>query len=146
MSKLTFNRKPMPILAEHRPLYKIAQILLVLNLASRGKKSSLMRLHLFSWVLKDPKRKGILIESANRGKVLFGVWGVDPAVNYSLHYALAEGLIEKDGPSYKLTVKGVAFVNKVSESGVFESDSSFLRSLGLKVTEGMVKSIVEGWE
>jgi hypothetical protein len=145
MSKLTFNRKPMPILAEHRPLYKITQLLMVLGLASRGKKSSLIRLHLFSWVLKDPKRKAVLLESVNRSKILFGVWGIDPAVNYSLQYALAEGMVERSGVSYKLTVKGAGFVSKVSENKIFEVESDYLKLLGISVTESMVQSIVEGW-
>ena len=69
MSKLTFHRKPMPLMAEHRPIYKITQLLLVLYLSSRGKKSSLIRLHLFSWVLKDEIRKKMLLESANQNQI-----------------------------------------------------------------------------
>ena len=40
MVRLKFHRKDMPIMVEHRPIYKITQILLILYLASRGKKSS----------------------------------------------------------------------------------------------------------
>lgn len=146
MNKLTFHRKPMPLMAEHRPIYKITQILLVLNLSSRGKSSSLIRLHLFSWVLKDEKRKAMLLESAGKNQILFGVWGVDPAVNISLQYAQAEGLVSKSGLSYKLTPFGSKYISKINSDIAFKDDYFFLKSLGSKITEGMVENIVGEWE
>lgn len=146
MSKLIFHRKPMPLMAEHRPIYKITQLLLVLNLSSRGKKSSLIRLHLFSWVLKDENRKKMLFESANQNQILFGVWGVDPAVNVSLQYAEAEGLISKSGLSYKLTQDGAKYVSEIDREMAFKDDYIFLQSLGSKITEGMVENIIREWE
>jgi len=146
MSKLTFHRKPMPLMAEHRPIYKITQLLLVLNLSSRGKKSSLIRLHLFSWVLKDERRKKMLFESANQNQILFGVWGVDPAVNVSLQYAEAEGLISKSGLSYKLTQYGAKYVSEIDSEMAFKDDYIFLQTLGSKITEGMVENIIREWE
>lgn len=146
MSRLTFLRKPMPILAEYRPMYKISQVLLILYLSSRGKKSSLIRLHLISWVLKDESRKAILIESIKNEKILFGVWGVDPSVNLALQYAEAENLMVKDGTSYKLTTKGGDFCEGLDSDLIFSKDFDFLKSIGSSVTEKMVNNIVDGWE
>lgn len=146
MNKLTFNRKPMPLLAEHRPIFKITQILLILYLSSRGKKSSLIRLHLFSWSLKDEKRKNTLLESADNNKVLFDVWGVDPAVNISLQFAVAEGLIERVNVSYKLSNRGEEFTKRVIKKITLETDYLFLKTLGTKISEGMVQAIVGEWE
>lgn len=146
MSKLTFHRKPMPLMAEHRPIYKITQLLLILNLSSRGKKSSLIRLHLLSWVLKDERRKKMLLESANQNQILFGVWGVDPAVNISLQYAEAEGLISKSGLSYKLTQYGTKYASEIDSEMAFKDDYFFLQTLGSKITEGMVENIIREWE
>lgn len=36
MSILHFERKAMPVIPEHRPMYKICQILLILNISSTG--------------------------------------------------------------------------------------------------------------
>lgn len=146
MSKLTFHRKPMPILADYRPLYKITQVLLILYLCSRGKKSSLIRLHLICWALKDSKRKSILLESANNNRVYFGVWGVDPSVNFALQYSLAEGLVTKSGVSHKLTNAGISFISKINENDILDGDFNFLKSLGCRVTESMVQNIVEKWQ
>ncbi len=141
MSRLLFQRKPMPILADYRPLYKITQVLLILYLCSRGKKSSLI-----SWALKEPRRKNIFIESANKNKVHFGIWGVDPSMNFLLQYSIAENLIEMSGVSYKLTNKGIKFISKIEKNDVLDGDFDYLKSLGFRVTEGMVQDIVEEWE
>jgi len=146
MSKITFNRKPMPIFAEYRPMFKITQVLLILSLASRGKKSSLIRLHMINWALKDDSRRELLLESANKHEVLFGVWGVDPALNFSLQYALSEELIVRAGLSYKLANKGEHFIKQLSKKNVLEEDYKFLKSLGTRVTEIMVQEIVGAWE
>ncbi|OQK15443.1 hypothetical protein AU255_18415 [Methyloprofundus sedimenti] len=146
MNKITFHRKPMPILADYRPLYKITQVLLILFLCSRGKKSSLIRIHLISWAIKDSRRKSILLESAKKNKVHFGVWGIDPAVNFALQYSLGEKLVEMSGVSYKLTDKGVNYIKKIGEDDILEGEYSFLKSIGCRITEGMVQSIVEEWE
>lgn len=136
----------MPLMAEHRPIYKITQILLVLHLASRGNKSSLIRLHLFSWVLKDERRKEILKESVKHDEILFGVWGVDPAVNVSLQYAEAEGLIEKAGLSYRLTQSGNKYSSRIDDEVAFKDDYIFLKSLGSRITEVMVQNIIGEWK
>jgi hypothetical protein len=102
-------------------------------------------LHLFSWVLKEEQRKEILLESVKHDRILFGVWGVDPAVNISLQYAEAEGLIEKAGLSYKLTQRGAEYGSKINSGMAFKDDYLFLESLGSKVTEGMVQNIVGEW-
>jgi len=135
----------MPILAEYRPMYKITQVLLILYLSSRGSKSSLIRLHLISWSMKDERRKTILLESANKQKVHFGVWGVDPSVNFALQYSVAEGLVEMDKTSYKLTSKGIEFIRNIKSNDVLDGDYNFLSSLGNRITENMVKSIIEEW-
>jgi hypothetical protein len=103
-------------------------------------------LHLFSWVLKDEKRKQVLLESAKNGRILFGVWGIDPAVNISLQFSEAENLITKVGLSYQLTQRGLEYIAKISDELAYKDDYDFLISLGPKITEGMVDNIVGEWE
>jgi hypothetical protein len=50
-----FKRKPMPIAAELRPDWKIATLLLILEVSSHAGKSSLMRLHVLNWAIRSPK-------------------------------------------------------------------------------------------
>ncbi|ECP3875710.1 hypothetical protein FZQ45_25295, partial [Salmonella enterica] len=97
MSRITFKRKPMPIYAGFRPLFKICQILLILDLASRAKSSSLIRLHLFVWILKDDQRKEMLLNIVKEKLEIPIVWGIEPSVNFALQFAIAEGFIIKSG-------------------------------------------------
>lgn len=51
--KITFKRKPIPIPVDYRPTYKISIIILVLKFCCNSETSSLLKLHLFSWVVKS---------------------------------------------------------------------------------------------
>ena len=55
ITKLSFSKKPIPLPAEYRPMYKIALIVMVLKLCCRGETSNLLKLHLFSWALSSEK-------------------------------------------------------------------------------------------
>lgn len=87
-----------------------------------------------------------MLESANNSKVHFGVWGVDPSVNFSLQYSLAENLVELSKSSYKLTKKGSDLINQIKKEDVLDGDYEYLQSLGYKITEKMVQNIVEEWK
>ena len=146
MSKLHFDRKVMPVIPEHRPMYKICQILLVLKLCSIGRKSTLIRLHLFNWALKDEIRIRILISSAETKELSFGVWGIDPTLNMALNYATAEGLIKKVNTGYELVEKGSEFLSKFKIIELFEDESKTLKKIGKKITEKMIKDVAQRWK
>lgn len=146
MSKLSFTRKPMPILPDHRPMYKLTIILLILYLSSRSYKSSLIRLHLLNWVLKDEKRKSKLLFCAKEKFLDFKVWGIDPALNISLEIAQYEGLIEKSNLSFKLTDKGIQYITEVVKQDIFQSTIDYLKCLGKSITEKMINEIIGAWK
>ncbi|MCE0799489.1 hypothetical protein LVQ77_04110 [Buttiauxella sp. S04-F03] len=146
MSRITFKRKPMPIYAGFRPLFKICQILLILDLASRGKCSSLIRLHLFVWALKDEQRKEMLLKTVEEKLEIPSVWGVEPSVNFALQFAIAEGLIIKSGTSYKLAPKGMLFLRNSNSYDLFFDDTVFLKKIGLKITEKLIDSATNLWK
>jgi hypothetical protein len=146
MSKLNFTRKAMPVIPEHRPMYKICQILLILKLSSIGGKSSLIRLHLFNWALKDHVAIRMLIHSANEKELSFSVWGIDPTLNMALNYATADLLLNKTSTGYELSNKGESFIAKSKIIDLFEYESKVLRTIGKRVTESMVKDIAQRWK
>ena len=81
MSKISFFRRAMPVIPDHRPMYKICLVLLILHECSSGGKSSLIRLHLFNWAFKKEERLRVLIESAKQKTLLCNVWGIDPTLD-----------------------------------------------------------------
>lgn len=146
MSRITFKRKPMPIYAGFRPLFKIVLILLILDLASRGKSSSLIRLHLFVWVLKDEQRQNMLLKTVEDKIDIPSVWGVEPSVNFALQFAIAEGLVQKNGTSFKISPKGILFMKDSNAYELFVDETVFLKKIGSKITETMIITATNLWK
>lgn len=145
--RLLFQLRPAPVMAEHRPLYKIGQLLLVLRMASRGGKSSLPRLQLFNWALKRSESSKHLIEAAKSKELRVTAWGFDPALAIALTYALAEGLVRSVSTGYELTDHGMAFADVVvKDDDIFGSEKNILMVVGKDITENMVDAVAKGWE
>jgi hypothetical protein len=145
MAILKFSRRPVPVLPEHRSIYKISQVLLVLQF-SRGQKSSLLRLHLFNWAMKSPKRMALLHKAAKGGELALPTWGFDPALVIALRYALAERLILAAANGYQLTDKGKAFIgDALKDVEIFKEEREYILSVGKLITETMVESVAKDW-
>lgn len=145
--KMKFIQRPAPVFVEHRPIYKIGQILLILYLSSRGFKSSLTRLQLFNWLIKENVRKDKVILSIKKNKLDVYAWGFDPALTIALRYAIAEKLIDEEVASFKLTNKGVDYCMKIIEDEtLFEQEKIFFKAVKKSITEKMVDSAAKGWK
>jgi len=146
-TNLRFQRRPAPVLPEHRPLYKIAQIVLTLHLASRGGKSSLARLHLFNWAFKKSDRAERLSQAARTKVLNVAAWGFDPALAIALRYSCAEGLTTSTGGAYDLTDLGRIFATSIiDQSDTLADEKKLLQSTGKNITESMVDTVAKGWE
>ncbi|WP_089660442.1 hypothetical protein [Franzmannia pantelleriensis] len=145
MTKLTFNRKPMPIFAEYRPLYKVSQLLMVLMISSRGGKSSIVRLHLFNWALKNDKRKEALLSASKTGTLDIDVWGLDPSLNAAIQFAVAEKLVTQNSSGITLERKGKDFLGDILKNELMVEDKNYLEKIGKKITERMILKVSESW-
>ena len=144
--RLRFERRPAPVMAEHRPMYKIGQVLLVLSIASRGTKSSLLRLQLFNWALKSPKRQKQLLNAVEEKELLVTAWGFDPALAIAVRISIAEGLVFQNSTGYEASESGERFVREIlQETDLFGSERLFLSAIGKGLTEGMVEATASGW-
>ena len=145
--KMKFIQRPAPVFVAHRPIYKIGQILLILYLSSRWFKSSLTRLQLFNWLIKERVRKDKVILSIKNNKLDVYAWGFDPALTIALRYAIAEKLIDEDVDSFKLTNKGVEYCMRILEDEtLFEEEKTFLQVVKKSITEKIVDSATKGWK
>ncbi|EPM5526210.1 hypothetical protein OHW35_08015 [Acinetobacter baumannii] len=145
--KIKFIRRPAPVFVEHRPIYKIGQIMLILYISSRGYKSSLTRLHLFNWVLKEEKRKENLINSLKGGNLKISAWGFDPALTIAIRFAIAEKLLFEESTGYKLSELEIQFSKEImSDSLLFTQEKEFLLSIKKALTEAMVESVAKSWK
>ncbi len=145
--RLRFERRPSPVLVEHRPVYKISQLLLVLHLSSRGGKSTLPRLHLFNWVVKRTDRILKLVDAATAKVLQITAWGFDPALAIAIRFAVAEDLAQTTSTGYQLSEKGRNFIVEVlKDHDVFASERILLAKIGKDITEAMVDKVARGWE
>ncbi|HAU4896306.1 hypothetical protein NAT02_09435 [Aeromonas hydrophila] len=146
MSKVNFQRRKASVIPELRPLYKISKILLILNCCCIGKKSSLLKLHLFNWAMLDMKRLDMLNISAIQGDLIIGIWGIDPSLNMAIEFAISESLVEKlSNGAYKLSKKGEDFLCQSDSKALFEDEYPKLLQIGSKITEKMVNAAAKRW-
>lgn len=149
IKKISFRKKPIPLPAEYRPMYKIATIVMVLKLCCRAESSNLLKLHLFSWALTSEKNmKEIRDYITSNFKTDFSVWGIDPALNRALQLAVAENICDIfQGKNYKLTEKGNKFYKMISEDkDLFEVEKSFLSFVGKsKITDNRISVMTQKW-
>lgn len=146
MSTLRFQRRAMPVIPDHRPMYKICYLLLVLHECSIGGRSSLLRLHLFNWALKEKRRANLLVSSAKDKKLLFDIWGMDPTVNFALNHASANGLVIKQQSGYKITSKGIDFIKKYNIKDEFTKESEIIDKVKKSITQKMVDEVALRWK
>lgn len=146
MNTLKFERRPAPVITDHRPMYKIGQILLILHLSSRGGKSSSARLHLFNWALKSDERIGSLVKASTSKILSITAWGFDPALAIAIRYATGEKLIVETPNGYQLTDSGESLARKIcADRSVLTREFEHLSKIGKAITESMIDKVAKGW-
>lgn len=142
--QITFTKKAVPIPADYRPLYKIAQILQIILFCGRGGKISLLKLQFFIWASKSERNRNEfykLISGKNDSKI----WSLDPTVIRAINFAIGERLCERVNDKIKITHKGETFVKQLGEKNILENQKSFLMNIGKSVSEKEVKTIAKEW-
>ena len=148
IKKISFTKKPIPLPVDYRPHYKMAQIVIILKLVCRGNTSSLLKLHLFSWALKNDKNKDLLWKHISSNfQTDFSVWGIEPTLNRALHIAVAEELCTYSAGKYSLAEKGISFFNLINkDSEVLSEEINFLMSVGKNtITDSRLNKMANKW-
>jgi hypothetical protein len=149
IKKISFNKRPIPLPAEYRPMYKIALIVIILKYCCRGETSNLLKLHLFSWALTSEKNMNELrYYVTSNFQTGFSVWGIEPALNRALQLAVAENICDiVNGKNYKLTKKGNLFFEMiVADKELFEIERNFLSIIGKnQITDNRIIAMTQKW-
>jgi hypothetical protein len=146
---ITFKKRPISIPAEYRPLYKIAQICLILKYTCVGSKSSLLKLHLLSWTFKSIENRNTLLHFINTNfETDLSVWGIEPTLNRALHIAVAEKYCSYSKGKYILEEKGLIFTNKIEEDvEILKDEIELLKVIGKKsITEDRLQILSNKWK
>lgn len=143
-SSFVFRRRTESIPADMRPVWRIALILLVLQLSSRGGKSSFGRLQLFNWALLHQEGKSALLDvlAGNNSPTAVMV-RIEPSLNRAVDFASAAGLVKiVNGDRVEITSVGQSEVRRIIDAkDLFLAEIAFLNSVGRAVTETLVAEI-----
>jgi hypothetical protein len=149
IKKLLFNKRPIPLPVEYRPMYKIALIVMILKYCCRAETSNLLKLHLLSWSLVSEKNmKELRNYITSNFQTDFSVWGIEPALNRALQLAVAENICDIiNGKNYILTEKGNKFFEMIkADKELFEIEKFFLTFIGKNhITENRIKAMTQKW-
>jgi len=139
-----FRDRSESIPGDLRPLWRISMLLLMLYIASRGKKSSFGRLHVLNWALRSDEGRDALLGVID-GHLLPGmvVVRIEPSLNRAVDFALGEGLVKKvGGDRIELTSTGEAEVKRIlKQEELFNSEREYLEQIGKKLTEKLVSEL-----
>jgi len=140
-----FTRRPMAIAAELRPDWKMAALLLILQLSSRGGKSSLRRLHILNWALRSPRNRAEFEQVREHQQPLFTFqFRFEPALGRAINLAVGEKFVEWVGENrLQITAKGKRWIADISkDESVMYQEREFLRRIGKDVTEAFAMELI----
>ncbi|MEJ3720046.1 hypothetical protein WGM54_18845 [Paenibacillus polymyxa] len=142
--KITFTRRKVPVSPEYRPLTKIAQIVLVLSMASRGNSANLLKFQLLNWAFKSKERDKVLLMLIQDPLITPPLINMDPSVNRALQFAIADKLIsfsESTG-KFTLSAKGTDFAKAINkEADILIEEKALLTKIGLKITDKVISTL-----
>lgn len=147
-SYIVFNERPMPLYPSYRPMYKVSLILLILSINGYSGKSSLLKLHLFSWALKSHKNLDALKEFVvSNYKKDLKFFGIELTLNRALNLAIAEKLISFIDDKYTLLEKGAEFSNYLIKSKeLFIYEKQVLKLVGKSITDEKMNELLKHWK
>ena len=141
---ITFQRRPIDIPGEMRPAWRIAFIVLMLHVCCRGKRSSIQRLHVFSWCNRSAQSSNLLTRALTErlapGQVLVRI---EPSLARAVDLAIGARLLERETKDrVTLTADGISFAEEIIEiPNLLEREKEWAAALGQRVTESFVNSI-----
>lgn len=144
ITNIRFNAgRKVSISPDYRPLYKITQILILLNYSNR-RSSSLLRIQLFNYALKKIGVGDFLGEINSNQRI--SIVRFDPAVNRALIFAKGNGLLDvSENGKFKLTERGAEFIEWiVNEGDLLLEEKHLIQKYGRKITDSLVDRIFKG--
>lgn len=142
-----FRRRPIAIAPDFRIDWKITLLLFILEISSRGGKSSLKRLHVINWAVRTAKHQDAFERTTGSDAPLFAFKvRFEPAFSRAIEFAEAQELIEwVEGDRVKITNKGRTYIKAVQKKGdVMGPERSFLERLGKSLTEPKATELISG--
>jgi hypothetical protein len=143
----SFRARPAPVLPRHRLAWGISLLVLFLHVSSRGGRSSLQRLHILNWAVRNEETQRGFLEylEGHRSPTAILV-RYEPSFNRAIDYAVGEGLVHlaPNGRVHVTEAGRTLATAIVGDDTVLASELSFLTKIGLRLTEAVATEISNG--
>ncbi|MCY7331783.1 MAG: hypothetical protein LH649_03800 [Pseudanabaena sp. CAN_BIN31] len=145
----SFQKRETPLLPQYRVIWGLSILVLILEISSYGKSSSIKRLHLLNWAIRSDEnrqRMSKLIE--DRSSIVSEFIKYDPGFTRAIEYAIADDLVKmknntKNKPIY-LIEKGTKLAKEIiATKNCLEEEKTFLRQKGKLITNELAESLFE---
>jgi len=146
--RFSFREQPIPLQPQLRVIWGLSILVLILHICCRRERSSITRLHLLNWAVRDNENRERLIALLeNRWSPFVNLIRCEPGFNRAIEYAIAESLVEVVDGSNDLRIhllnKGRQLANEIiAEENCLQDEKVFLREKCSSVTEELAKSLL----
>jgi len=145
--EFSFRDQPVPLQPQLRVIWGLSILVLILHICCRDGRSSVARLHLLNWTVRNNENRERLTELLeNRLSPFATLIRCEPGFNRAIEYAIAESLVEVVDGSQNLRIrlleKGRQLANEIIEEDCLQDEKAFLREKCSSVTEKLAKSLL----
>lgn len=141
----TFQVRPTSVPPDLRPEWRMSLLTVILATNCRGKRSSVARIHVLNWSLRNTRYQTKLLDFL-KGNITGRdvIIRYEPEVNRALDLAIGEGLVVRlSGDRVRLAKRGVALVNDIeSYEDCLTEERDFLERVGKSLTEQKVEDLI----
>lgn len=141
-----FRQRPLSVPGDLRPAWRISVIVLILRKCCLQGRSSLRRLHVLSWAVRDTQVADALVRAIG-GEVPPDtvLVRIEPALNRAVDFAIGEELIRRQrSDRVELTADGKDFAEAIlKDTVVLGYEKQFAERVRFTVTEDFVKRMFE---
>lgn len=147
-ASMVFTDRGDALLADMRPLWRMALILLALRRCGYGKKMSMAKLYVLNWAVRSEDTRSRFLRAIESGAAPDDlVIRFEPALMRAVSLAVGEGLLDiEKGKNVRLTAAGDAFAAEIEQDGeCFKAEKEYLASLKGRVFEKDIQRLLK-WE
>jgi hypothetical protein len=143
---IRFTRRPLAIAPDFRKDWKIALLLLILEISSRSGKSSLKRLHVIHWAVRTSNHQHQFEQARNTNVPLFAFKvRLEPAFSRAIELAEAQKLAEwVEGGRVHITELGRSLTKEITKREMMQEEVAFLTRIGKSITETEAMQLITG--
>ena len=134
MIDINFQKKPISVSIKHNAYYKLIILLAIINYCARGKKASLLLIHLVFWSLRNSDNRKILFDFSKNYRNTLVPWtfetGIDQVLSLGYIYQFLEKEIVTDTLEIKISSEGQKLLNNIETEKLFEDDLNRIKQIG----------------